>query len=123
MLFLFHFILYIHGFDKLEVSLKMKFLSIICNSILLDQIQRLSGHAADPKFLSYITWLTYNHSPAIQKIDTVRAFHFGTSYLVEVDIVLPENMVLREVHDIGESLQKKIENLPDVERVCLKIFF
>ncbi len=51
------------------------------------------------------------------KIDTVRAFYFGTSYLVEVDIVLPETMVLKEVHDIGESLQKKIEDLPDVERV------
>jgi divalent metal cation (Fe/Co/Zn/Cd) transporter len=56
------------------------------------------------------------------KIDTVRAFYFGTSYLVEVDIVLPENMVLKEAHDIGESLQKKIEDLPDVERVCLKLF-
>jgi hypothetical protein len=27
-------------------------------------------------------------------------------------------MVLKEAHDIGESLQKKIEDLPDVERVC-----
>lgn len=53
----------------------------------------------------------------IKKIDTVRAFYFGTSYLVEVDIVLPENMPLREAHDIGEELQKKIEHLPEVERV------
>jgi divalent metal cation (Fe/Co/Zn/Cd) transporter len=65
--------------------------------------------------------LTYNHSPLIIKIDTVRAFYFGTAYLVEVDIVLPENMVLKEAHDIGESLQKRIEDLPDVERVCLNI--
>ena len=57
------------------------------------------------------------------KIDTVRAFYFGTAYLVEVDIVLPENMVLKEAHDIGESLQKKIEDIPDVERVCLNKFF
>jgi hypothetical protein len=27
-------------------------------------------------------------------------------------------MLLKEAHDIGESLQKKIEDLPDVERVC-----
>jgi hypothetical protein len=28
-------------------------------------------------------------------------------------------MPLKEAHDIGESLQKKIEDLPEVERVCL----
>jgi divalent metal cation (Fe/Co/Zn/Cd) transporter len=53
----------------------------------------------------------------IKKIDTVRAFYFGTSYLVEVDIVLPETMLLKEAHDIGEELQKKIERLAEVERV------
>jgi divalent metal cation (Fe/Co/Zn/Cd) transporter len=71
--------------------------------------------------------LTYNHSTLIKKIDTVRAFYFGTAYLVEVDIVLPETMLLKEAHDIGESLQKKIENLPEVERVyfifLLNIYF
>ena len=51
------------------------------------------------------------------RIDTVRAFYFGTSYLVEVDIVLPENMLLKEAHDIGEELQQKIEALSEVERV------
>ncbi len=38
-------------------------------------------------------------------VDTVRAYHFGVNYLVEVDIVLPADMPLREAHDIGESLQ------------------
>jgi divalent metal cation (Fe/Co/Zn/Cd) transporter len=57
----------------------------------------------------------------ILKIDTVRAFYFGSSYLVEVDIVLPEDMLLKQAHDIGEALQTKIEDLPEVERVCLTI--
>lgn len=35
----------------------------------------------------------------------------------QVDIVLPENMSLKEAHDIGEELQKKIERIPEVERV------
>ena len=46
-----------------------------------------------------------------------RAYHFGSRLLVEVDIVLPEDMPLRESHDIGESLQIAIENLDNVERV------
>ena len=55
----------------------------------------------------------------ITKIDTIRAFHFGTSYFAEIDIVLPEDMPLKKAHDIGEELQKKIEALPEVERVRL----
>ena len=47
---------------------------------------------------------------------SVRAFHLSFGYLVEVDIVLPEDMRLREAHDIGEALQIKFESLPDVER-------
>ncbi|CAF4376778.1 unnamed protein product, partial [Adineta steineri] len=76
---------------------------------------------ADPRFISQITWLTYHHSPLIEKIDTVRAFYFGTSYLVEVDIVLPEDMLLKQAHDIGEGLQKKIEDLPEVERAFVHL--
>ncbi|CAM4932567.1 unnamed protein product [Rotaria socialis] len=85
------------------------------------QVKRLSGFTADPQFLSQITWITYHHSPLIEKIDTVRAFYFGTSFLVEVDIVLREDMMLKEAHDIGESLQKKIEELPEVERAFVHL--
>ncbi|CAF3989924.1 unnamed protein product, partial [Rotaria magnacalcarata] len=66
-------------------------------------------------------WITYHHSPLIEKIDTVRAFYFGTSFLVEVDIVLREDMMLKQAHDIGESLQKKIEELPEVERAFVHL--
>jgi divalent metal cation (Fe/Co/Zn/Cd) transporter len=82
---------------------------------LREQVRHLSGYAAEPEFLQKITWLTLQHSPLIQKIDTVRAFHFGTSFLVEVELILPESMSLKEAHDIGDSLQDKLENLPEVE--------
>ncbi|CAF1927630.1 unnamed protein product [Rotaria magnacalcarata] len=85
------------------------------------QVKRLTGLTADPRFLSQITWITYHHSPLIEKIDTVRAFYFGTSFLVEVDIVLREDMMLKQAHDIGESLQKKIEELPEVERAFVHL--
>ncbi|ELU06159.1 hypothetical protein CAPTEDRAFT_181595 [Capitella teleta] len=81
-----------------------------------EQIKMLTGHTARPDFLKKITWIALNHHPKVQLIDTVRAFHFGNNFLVEVDIVLPENMSLKESHDIGESLQLKIERLPEVER-------
>ena len=39
----------------------------------------------------------------------------------QVDIVLPESMLLREGHDIGESLQLKLERLPEVERAFVHL--
>lgn len=85
------------------------------------QIKMLTGHTARPDFLKKITWIALNHHPDVLLIDTVRAFHFGSNFLVEVDIVLPEEMNLREAHDIGESLQVKIEHLTEVERAFVHL--
>ena len=42
---------------------------------------------------------------------------------MEVDIVLPGDMVLNKAHDIGEDLQEKLEQLPEVERAFVHIDF
>ncbi|CAF1201035.1 unnamed protein product [Adineta ricciae] len=88
---------------------------------LREQVRNLSGYKAKPEFLQKITWLTLQHSPLIQKIDTVRAFHFGTSFLVEVEVILPETMSLKEAHDIGDGLQTKLESIPEVERAFVHL--
>jgi divalent metal cation (Fe/Co/Zn/Cd) transporter len=59
----------------------------------------------------------------VKQIDTVRAYTFGGYYFVEVDIVLEEKMPLRQAHDIGESLQDKLERLPEVERAFVHLDF
>lgn len=86
-----------------------------------EQTKLLTGHTADPNFLSKITWICLNHHEDIVLIDTVRAFHFGNNFLVEVDIVLPEDMSLKESHNIGESLQNKLEKFPLVERAFVHL--
>jgi len=86
-----------------------------------EQIKLLTGHTARPDFLKKITWIALNHHPDILLIDTVRVYHFGNNFLVEVDIVLPEHMSLRQSHDIGESLQLKIERLEEVERAFVHL--
>ncbi|CAG5115112.1 unnamed protein product, partial [Candidula unifasciata] len=88
-----------------------------------EHIQHVTGYTADPAFLSEITWISLNHSPKILCLDTVRAVHFGSQYLVEVDIVLREETILTESHDIGESLQQKLERLPEVERAFVHVDF
>ncbi|XP_070580329.1 uncharacterized protein [Ptychodera flava] len=85
------------------------------------QIKKLAGKTAPPEFLQKITWICLHHDNRITEIDTVRAFHIGYNYIVEVDIVLPEQMTLKEAHNVGEPLQIKLEKLPGVERAFVHL--
>ncbi|KAI9156480.1 hypothetical protein LWI28_007386 [Acer negundo] len=88
---------------------------------VLENVNSLVGRTATPDFLQKLTYLCWNHHKAIRHIDTVRAYTFGSHYFVEVDIVLPANMALQEAHDIGESLQEKLELLPEIERAFVHL--
>ncbi|KAL8166804.1 hypothetical protein V2J09_008303 [Rumex salicifolius] len=88
---------------------------------VLDNVNSLVGRSATPDFLRKLTYLCWNHHKAIRHIDTVRAYTFGSHYFVEVDIVLPASMPLQEAHDIGESLQEKLEHLPEIERAFVHL--
>ncbi|XP_022743164.1 metal tolerance protein 11-like [Durio zibethinus] len=88
---------------------------------VLEKVNSLVGRSAAPEYLQKLTYLCWNHHKAIRRIDTVRAYTFGSHYFVEVDIVLPVNMPLQEAHDIGESLQEKLELLPEIERAFVHL--
>ncbi|PQQ04073.1 metal tolerance protein 9-like [Prunus yedoensis var. nudiflora] len=90
---------------------------------VLENVHSLIGRTAPPYFLAKLTYLIWNHHEEIRHIDTVRAYTFGTHYFVEVDIVLPEDMLLNKAHNIGETLQEKLERLPEVERAFVHIDF
>ncbi|XP_008791872.2 metal tolerance protein 4-like [Phoenix dactylifera] len=83
----------------------------------------LVGQSAPPEMLQKLTYLVIRHNSEIKRVDTVRAYTFGVLYFVEVDIELPENLPLKEAHTIGESLQIKIEELPEVERAFVHLDF
>jgi divalent metal cation (Fe/Co/Zn/Cd) transporter len=87
----------------------------------MEQVEILSGKAADQKFLSRVTFLCWNHHPKIQQIDTVKAYFFSDGFLVQIDIVVEPNMTVRESHDIAESLQMKVEELPEVDKCFVHI--
>lgn len=87
----------------------------------LENVTSLVGKTAPPEFLQKLTYLCWNHHKEIRQIDTVRAYTFGSYYFAEVDIVLPSDMPLEKAHDIGESLQNKLESLPDIERAFVHL--
>ncbi|CAN6448243.1 unnamed protein product [Victoria cruziana] len=88
---------------------------------VLENVNSLVGRSAAPDYLQKLTYLCWNHHKAIKHIDTVRAYTFGSHYFVEVDIVLAADMPLQEAHDIGEALQVKLEQLPDIERAFVHL--
>ncbi|XP_057485366.1 metal tolerance protein 4-like [Actinidia eriantha] len=90
---------------------------------VLENAVSLVGQSAPPEVLQKLTYLVLRHHPQIKRVDTVRAYTFGVLYFVEVDIELPEDLPLKEAHMIGESLQIKIEELPEVERAFVHLDF
>ncbi|CAM6039624.1 unnamed protein product [Sphagnum compactum] len=90
-------------------------------STMVESANSLSSRSAPPEFLTKLTYLVWNHHKAVRKIDTVRAYTLGEYYFAEVDIVLPKDMLLHKAHDIGESLQNKLETLPEIERAFVHL--
>ncbi|CAF0890312.1 unnamed protein product [Adineta ricciae] len=84
-------------------------------------IRNLTGYTAPSHFLQQLTWLAFHHSPLVRKIDAVRAYHFGTHFLVEVDVLLPNDLQLSDAVHVGIDLEQKIEALPEVERAFVHL--
>lgn len=82
----------------------------------MSHVLNLAGRSASREMIQRLTWVAMHHDPRVQMVDTVRASHIGSNVWVEVDIVLPPEMLLHEAHDIGEALQNKLELMPDVDR-------
>ena len=85
------------------------------------EFQLLVGISAPVDLQQWITYISMTHSPVIEGIDTVRAYHSGPRIIVEVDVVIDRQVMLEEAHDVAEELQMKLESLPDVERAYVHI--
>ncbi|ORX97898.1 cation efflux protein [Basidiobolus meristosporus CBS 931.73] len=86
-----------------------------------ENIELLVGKSADPNFLKKITYIALTHHPKVLQVDTCRAYYAGSNMFVEVDIVMAPDTLLIESHEIGESLQTKLESLPEVERAFVHV--
>ncbi|ORX46549.1 hypothetical protein DM01DRAFT_1150120 [Hesseltinella vesiculosa] len=82
---------------------------------MIENVQLIVGKSADVNFLQRVTYIALTH-PGVVQVDTCRSYYAGNNLFVEVDIVLPPDMKLKDSHDIGEALQVKLESLPNVER-------
>ncbi|KAG0262408.1 hypothetical protein BG011_010205 [Mortierella polycephala] len=86
-----------------------------------EQVQLIVGKTADPAFLKKLTYIALTHHRKILQVDTCTAYHAGNNLFVEVDVVMAPDTPLIESHDISESLQIKLEALPNVERAFVHV--
>ncbi|KAG6889343.1 hypothetical protein C0995_001751 [Termitomyces sp. Mi166 len=85
------------------------------------EFELLAGKSAPHDFLQLIIYKAVTFSEEILKVDTVRAYHSGPDYFVEVDVVLDPNTPLWKAHDLCQQLQDKIEALPNVDRAFVHV--
>jgi cation diffusion facilitator family transporter len=86
-----------------------------------EQILLIVGKSANAHFLSRVIYIACTHHKDILHVDTAHAYHVGNRVYVEVDIVMHPDTTLKYSHDVGESLQVKLESLPDVERAFVHV--
>ncbi|KAF9245649.1 CDF manganese transporter [Melanogaster broomeanus] len=85
------------------------------------QFGLLAGKSAPNEFIQLVIYKAMTFSEEIDRIDTVRAYHSGPDYFVEVDIVMDASTPLWKAHDISQQLQDKLEVLPNVERAFVHV--
>lgn len=55
--------------------------------VALEQINMLIGKSAPPEFYARLTDIGNKHHPKME-VDVIRAYHFGISFLVEMEVIL-----------------------------------
>lgn len=83
--------------------------------------QLLAGIAAPEEFRQLVIYKAMTYSSEIVAIDSVAAYHAGPDLVVEVDIVMKPETPLWAAHDLSQSLQDKLEEMPGVGRAFVHV--
>ncbi|KJA23689.1 hypothetical protein HYPSUDRAFT_137286 [Hypholoma sublateritium FD-334 SS-4] len=95
--------------------------SISWSRTIYKEFELLAGKAAPNEFMQLLIYKAATYTDVIDKVDTVRAYHSGPDFFVEVDIVMDAHTPLYKAHDVSERLQTKFEALPHVERAFVHV--
>ena len=76
-------------------------------SCLCWQVDKMIGKGAPEDFIHNLEQLASTHH-ADMSLDHIRAYYFGQRFIVEMEVVLPPRMTVRESHDIAMILQHKV---------------
>ena len=107
--------------DPLGGVLLSLYVIYVWSGTSLMHVRNLTGAAASADERNVLLYLTMRFAKSIKKIQGLQAYHSGNKLNVEVDIILDEDMSLRDSHDLGESLQYMLESVPNVDRAFVHL--
>lgn len=59
--------------------------------------------------------------PDVLGVHDLRAHYVGNKLHVELHIEVPPELSLKEAHDVGAEVKKRIEEMPEVERAFVHV--
>lgn len=86
-----------------------------------DMARALMGENAAPEVIRNITYVSAHHHPLIKTVDKVVAYQIGPMCFAEVFITIPDHVPMRVGRYIGDTLQKRLERMEDVEHAFIHV--
>ena len=74
---------------------------------LQSQVDKIVGRGAPREFVDNLMSIANSHHEHLS-VDCIRAYHFGSRFIVELEVLLPPQMTVEESHDIALFLQHKV---------------
>ncbi|RLN71481.1 hypothetical protein BBJ29_004011 [Phytophthora kernoviae] len=106
--------------DPAGAILIFLYIMVAWGKMAWEQVTQLVGVCASDEFIEEVKNLCNNHH-ASMTLDIVRAYHFGSKYLVELEVVVPADMSVKLAHDLALQVQFKVENFEEVERAFVHV--
>ncbi|NJE49548.1 cation diffusion facilitator family transporter [Thermococcus sp. 9N3] len=106
--------------DALAGLVVAVFLVKVSLEIILENVGYLTGRAPSFEVCEEIKRRALS-VPNVLGIHDLRAHYVGNRLHVELHIEVPPNLSLKEAHDVSEEVKKRIEEIPEVERVFVHV--
>ncbi|GAB6136495.1 cation diffusion facilitator family transporter [Thermococcus prieurii] len=106
--------------DALAGLVVAVFLVKVSFEIILENVGYLTGRAPSFEICEEIKRRALS-VPNVLGIHDLRAHYVGNKLHVELHIEVPPGLSLKEAHDVSEEVKKRIEEIPEVERVFVHV--
>ncbi|ASI99978.1 cation diffusion facilitator family transporter [Thermococcus gorgonarius] len=106
--------------DALAGLVVAVFLLKVSFDIILQNIGYLTGQAPSFEVCEEIKKRALS-VPNVLGVHDLRAHYVGNKLHVELHIEVPPELTLKEAHDISEEVKKRVEEIPEVDRVFVHV--
>ncbi|WP_297073157.1 cation diffusion facilitator family transporter [Thermococcus sp.] len=106
--------------DALAGLVVAVFLVKVSFEIILENVGYLTGRAPPFELCEEIKKRALS-VPNVLGIHDLRAHYVGNKLHVELHVEVPSTLSLKEAHDVSEEVKKRIEEIPEVDRVFVHV--